>query len=76
MCRRPVPKRIVIDAFVEATASASKTRKACRLDELMDRFERGDRLIVSELSRLGRSLGQVIEVVDTLVKRGIASIAI
>ncbi|MCP4899240.1 MAG: recombinase family protein, partial [bacterium] len=31
---------IVIDAFIEATASAGKTRKACRLDELMDRFER------------------------------------
>ena len=67
---------IVIDAFIEATASAGKTRKARRLDELMDRFDRGDRLIVSELSRLGRSLGQVIGIVDTLVKRKIAFIAV
>jgi DNA invertase Pin-like site-specific DNA recombinase len=29
----------------------------------------GDRLVVSELSRLGRSLGQVIQLVDELVKR-------
>jgi DNA invertase Pin-like site-specific DNA recombinase len=28
-----------------------------------------DRLVVSELSRLGRSLGQVIQLVDELVKR-------
>lgn len=67
---------IVIDAFIEATASAGKTQKARRLDELMDQFDRGDRLIVSELSRLGRSLGQVIEIVDTLVKRKIAFIAV
>ncbi len=67
---------IVIDAFVEATASAGKTRKARRLDELMDRFDRGDRLIVSELSRLGRSHGHVIGIVDTLVKRKIAFIAV
>jgi DNA invertase Pin-like site-specific DNA recombinase len=67
---------IVIDAFVEATVSASKTRKTRRLNELMDQFDKGDRLIVSELSRLGRSLGQVIEIVDTLVKRKIAFIAV
>ena len=42
----------------------------------MDQFDSGDRLIVSELSRLGRSLGQVIEIVDTLVKRKIAFIAV
>ncbi len=67
---------IVIDAFIEATASAGKTRKARRLDELMDRIDRGDRLVVSEMSRLGRSLGQVIGIVDTLVKRKIAFIAV
>ena len=67
---------LVIDAFIEATASAGKTQKVRRLDELMDQVEPGDRLIVSELSRLGRSLGQVIDLVDTLVKRQIAFIAI
>ena len=36
----------------------------------------GDRLLVSELSRLGRSLGQVIQIVDTLVHRNIRFIAI
>ena len=36
----------------------------------------GDRLLVSELSRLGRSLGQVIQIVETLVRRKIRFIAI
>ncbi len=67
---------IAIDDFVEVTASSSKTHKARRLNELMDQFDRGDRLIVSESSRLGRSLGQVIDIVDTLVKRKIAFLAV
>ena len=36
----------------------------------------GDRLLVSELSRLGRSLSQVIQIVETLVRRKIPFIAI
>jgi DNA invertase Pin-like site-specific DNA recombinase len=36
----------------------------------------GDRLVVSKLSRLGRSLSQVIQIVDDLVKRKVRFIAI
>ena len=39
-------------------------------------LEPGDRLLVSELSRLGRSLSQVIQIVETLVRRKIRFIAI
>jgi len=38
---------------------------------MLERLAPGDRLIVSELSRLGRSLGQVIRIVHELVKRKI-----
>ena len=31
-------------------------------------FTRGDRLVVSELSRLGRSLGQIVAILDALAK--------
>ncbi len=36
----------------------------------------GDRLVVSELSRLGRSLNQVIQIIDELVKRKVRFTAI
>ena len=36
----------------------------------------GDRLVVSELSRLGRSLGQVVAVLDALAKAGVAFVAL
>ena len=36
----------------------------------------GDRLVVSELSRLGRSLGQIVTILDALVKAGVAFVAL
>ena len=47
-----------IDDFIEATASGQASEKRRRLDELTSVLGRGDRLVVSELSRLGRSLGR------------------
>jgi len=67
---------IKIDDFIEVTVSSKRTSKLRRLDELMKRLEKGDRLIVSEISRLGRSLGQIIEITNALVREGIAFIAI
>ena len=38
----------------------------------MSVLQRGDRLVVSELSRLGRSLGQIVAILDALAKAGVA----
>ena len=57
-----------IDDFIEATASGHASEKRRRLDELMNVLQRGDRLVVSELSRLGRSLGQFVAILDALAK--------
>ena len=65
-----------VDDFVGATARGHASAKHRRLDELIGTLKRGDRLVVSELSRLGRSLGQVVAVLDGLAKAGVAFIAI
>ena len=65
-----------IDDFIEATASGQASEKRRRLDELLNGLQRGDRLIVSELSRLGRSLGQIVAILDALAKAGIAFVAL
>ena len=52
-CGRPAAR--------SAAASGQAPEKRRRLDELMSVLQRGDRLVVSELSRLGRSLGQITE---------------
>lgn len=55
--------------------SAEATRQR-RIEELLEVLKDGDRLVVSELSRLGRSLGQVIRIVEELVRRKIHFVAI
>src|SRR3954449_13128854 len=69
-------KRFAIDRFVEAQVSSRKGPAERRVEELLGSLEAGDRLVVSELSRLGRSLGQVIQLVDELVKRKVRFTAI
>lgn len=65
-------ERITIDDFMLVESSAGRSEKKRRLDELMERIRPGDRLVVSELSRLGRSLGQIIRLVDELIKKEVA----
>ena len=65
-----------IDEFIEATASTRADAKRRRLDQLMGSLEPGDRLVVSELSRLGRSLGEVVSLLDAIAKASVAFVAV
>src|SRR5947209_10562852 len=69
-------KKFPINEFVEVQISSRKKPRQRGIDGMLERLAPGDRLIVSELSRLGRSLGQVIRIVDELVKRKIRFTAI
>src|SRR5262245_40459094 len=69
-------KRFAIDHLVEAQASSRQGSDRRRVEELLGSLAAGDRVVVSELSRLGRSLGQVIQLVDELVKRKVRFTAI
>ena len=46
-------QRLFIDEFVEIEMSSRKSGAARRIDELTDKLEPGDLLLVAELSRLG-----------------------
>jgi len=65
-----------VNDFIEIEISSRRTTKQRRIEELLDRLKSGDALIVSELSRLGRSVGQVITIVDELIKNKVRLIAI
>jgi DNA invertase Pin-like site-specific DNA recombinase len=67
---------IKITDFVEVEISSQKSTKARRIDELLNNLKPGDLLLVSELSRLGRSVGQIIQIVDTLIKNQVRLVAI
>lgn len=65
-----------IEDFIAITISSRKTSKERRLDELLDRLDTGDTLLVTELSRLGRSTGQVISLIDELLQQAIRVLVI
>ena len=64
-------KDLKIDEFVEITISSRKTRKQRRIEEVLEMLTNSDTLIVTELSRLGRSTAEVITRVNELVARNI-----
>jgi DNA invertase Pin-like site-specific DNA recombinase len=64
-------KSLSIDEFVEITMSSRQTRKQRRIEDLLDKLEQTDTLIVTELSRLGRSTAEVISLVNALVQKNI-----
>jgi len=55
-------QRISIDQFISVTSSSRKSKKERKIDQLLGLLEKGDSLIVSELSRIGRSVGEIITV--------------
>ncbi len=63
--------KMSIDHWIDVEVSSRKSAKARRIDELLASLNRGDTLIVAELSRLGRSVGQIAMIADELVKNEI-----
>ncbi len=64
-------KELKVDAFVEITISSRKTSKQRRIDEVLERLGDSDTLVVTELSRLGRSTAEVIALINEMVHRNI-----
>lgn len=69
-------ERLEVHEFVELRASSRQSAKVRQIDLLLARLAPGDTLIVSELSRLGRSVGEIITLVDRLVQRQIRVFAL
>ena len=67
---------IKVDEFISIEISSRRTAKERRIEELMEKLCPGDTLIVSELSRIGRSLAEVIGLVNALLERKIRLVAI
>jgi DNA invertase Pin-like site-specific DNA recombinase len=59
---------LTVPTFVEAHATPRHVRARRGVDALLEQVPAGDLLWVSELSRLGRSVGQIIQLVERLLK--------
>lgn len=65
-----------VEDFMEIEVSSRKSQKDRRIDELINKLCPADTLIVSELSRLGRSTSEVIDLVNELIRKKVNLIAI
>lgn len=69
-------RQIEVNDFIQITISSRQTSKDRRIDEMESVLHLGDTLIVTELSRLGRSTAEIIGLINKLVKKQIRVIAI
>jgi len=63
--------RLMIDEFVEVEVSSRKGMGERRIDELLNKLHAGDMLLVAELSRLGREMLQVLNLINDLIAKGV-----
>ena len=63
---------VQIDTFIEFTGSSRGTTRQRRIEELQEKLLSGDTLFVTELSRLGRSTGEVILLINELLAHGVS----
>jgi DNA invertase Pin-like site-specific DNA recombinase len=68
--------RLSIDEFVSAKASSQKSLAQRRINDLLIRLQPADVLLVSELSRLGRSVSQIIFLIEKLIAKQVRLVAI
>lgn len=61
----------VIHEFIEVEASSSKSQIKRKIDVLLSTLQSGDRLLVAELSRLGRNMLETLSIINKLTEKKI-----
>lgn len=64
-------QEMVIERWIEETISGTKEVDKRTLGKLLKKTQKGDVLICSELSRLGRSLFMIMEVLNSCMKKDV-----
>lgn len=60
-----------VSKLINIEVSSRKGTKERRIDELLDRLNEGDVLLVAEFSRLGRNMFEVINIINQLSENGV-----
>ena len=62
-------KKLEIDQWMQVEMSSRKNLQDRRISELVESLKKGDKLIVSELSRLARSMRETHNIVHDIAKK-------
>jgi DNA invertase Pin-like site-specific DNA recombinase len=63
--------KMPIDEWIEETISATKNLSNRKFGQLLKKMQKGDILIVTELSRLGRNLMQIMSILHTCMEEDV-----
>jgi DNA invertase Pin-like site-specific DNA recombinase len=66
--------QLLINEFINVEVSSRKNTKERRIDELLAKLQKGDTLIVAELSRLGRNMLETLNIINELGENGVSII--
>jgi len=69
-------ERFFIDEYIESVVSTKSKKQEIEFSSVLSSLGAGDRLIISELSRMGRTLGVIIKQVDKILSQKINLVAI
>ena len=61
-------RKMLIDKWIEVEMSSRKTADKRKITELLSQVVENDVIIVSELSRLGRSIQEVLQIIKSLME--------
>lgn len=74
--RKAILERFNVDEWVEEKRSGTVGWEKRSLGELLERLDAGDTIIVTEISRLGRSMMMIMNVLDECLKNNVKVVAI
>ena len=63
-----IEQKLMVDEWIELEMSSRKSTSLRRIDELLDKLSPDDVVIASELSRLGRSIKETLNTIETIIQ--------
>lgn len=67
IARYIMEKKMIVDEWIQVEASSRKSAEKRMINALLDKVSPQDTVIVSELSRLGRSIKEVLQIIEELI---------
>ena len=61
-------RKFMVDEWIALEISSRKSREKRRIEELLDKLKPNDIVIVSELSRLGRSISETLHIIEAITR--------
>ena len=66
--RYSMDHKFIVDEWIELEMSSRQSTAKRRIDELLEKLSPEDVVIASELSRLGRSIKEILNIIETILK--------